>query len=86
MTLAEGDPAIGYAVRQGRQILINTVSETERAAKVNGLVVVFHITPRNSWTDAQIDDYWEAAVRGDLLNQRLANYVELIRVVVFKHV
>lgn len=48
---------IGWAVISGR-ILVNTISETRRAAIVNYLVTK-HGTPiTNAWTDEDIERCW----------------------------
>jgi len=41
------------------EILIRTVSDTKRAAIVNGLYVVFGIPITNHWTDGMIYKAWE---------------------------
>ncbi len=47
----------GWAVVSGR-ILVNTVSETRRAAIVNYLVAHHNINITNAWTDGDIERCW----------------------------
>lgn len=48
---------IGWAVVSGR-VLINTVSETRRAAIVNYLVTKHGTRITNAWTDEDIERCW----------------------------
>lgn len=50
--------AQGFAVLREGQIVIATVAETERAAKVNGLVTLFRISVLHGNTDQQINEAW----------------------------
>lgn len=40
------------------EVQINTVSETERAAMVNGLYIVNRVPALNTWTDEYIQERW----------------------------
>lgn len=51
------DVAVGWAVVSG-QILVNTVSETRRAAIVNYLVTKHAINITNKWSDEDIERCW----------------------------
>jgi hypothetical protein len=52
--------ASGYAVVNDRaEINIRTVGETERSAKISGILVIGQIMPAISWTDEQINGAWE---------------------------
>lgn len=56
-----------FAVRRHDRLIVETVSPTERACKVSGLVVVFGIVPKQHWTDADINMVWNAALqKGDV--------------------
>jgi hypothetical protein len=59
MTIA----APGFAVIVGGDIQVNTVSETERAAKVNGLVTLFGMAVLDHHTDDEIAVAWAEIVR-----------------------
>lgn len=48
--------ATGYAVVQSGEILVATVSATERAAKVNWLVVIPGVAVSADWSDRRIED------------------------------
>ena len=48
---------MGWAVIAGR-ILVNTVSETRRAAIVNYLVTKHGMAITNAWTDEDIERCW----------------------------
>ena len=52
-------PACGFAVFHRGRIVVETVSPTERAAKVNGLVVLFGMAVMNRDTDEQIERAWK---------------------------
>jgi len=52
----------GFAVVFGGVVAMRTVSDTERSAKVNGLVALFGVMVRNSATDAEIDAAWAKVV------------------------
>jgi hypothetical protein len=54
--------ASGFAVVVGDDVQVNTVSETKRAAKVNGLVTLFGMNVLNRHTDAQIEAAWAEVV------------------------
>jgi hypothetical protein len=49
----------GYAIKQHGEIDVRTVSPTERAAKVNWLVVDRNMLITNSARDDQIERAWE---------------------------
>ena len=49
----------GYAIKQYGEIDVRTVSPTERAAKVNWLVVDRKMLVTNSARDDQIERAWE---------------------------
>jgi hypothetical protein len=51
--------AQGFAVVHRGRISVATVSPTERAAKVNALVVLFGVSVMNSDTDAEIERAWQ---------------------------
>lgn len=55
--------APGFAVIVGDDIQINTVSDTKRAAKVNGLVTLFGMKVLDRHTDAEIAAAWDEVVR-----------------------
>jgi len=59
-------PAPGFAVVLAGVIQVNTVSATERTAKVNGLVAIFQMTILNRDSDAKIAEEWNrvAALSG----------------------
>jgi hypothetical protein len=50
---------IGYAVKQGGQIIVETVSPHERAAKANWLAVACGYRIRESHTDHEIEVWFE---------------------------
>ncbi len=50
--------AEGYAVKRGGLILVDTIQKTQRGAMVNGLVVLFGITPMSDWSDEYIATSW----------------------------
>jgi hypothetical protein len=52
--------ASGYAVLVDGKIDLRTVSDTERAAKVNGLLVLYQIMTLRDTPDAQIASAWDA--------------------------
>ena len=51
---------IAYAVVKDAEINIRTVGDTERMAKVNGIVVVGGEMVMASWTDVEIGRKWDA--------------------------
>ncbi len=51
--------AKGWAVTIGAEIDLRTVSPTERAAMVNGLVTIFGVTVYNSHTDEEIEKMFD---------------------------
>jgi hypothetical protein len=68
--------ATGYAVKFGPDIAVNTVSATERAAMVNGLVTLFSFMVLDSHTDEQINAAWDG------LTKRLSFKVQVIEVTI----
>ena len=54
-------PVNAFAALVGRTLVIETVSPTERAAKVNALVVIFKMQIMDSWNDKEIEVAWMAA-------------------------
>lgn len=52
----------GWAVVQGGEILVKTVSDTRRAAIVNWLVTEAEIMVLNSWTDDRIEAIWHDVI------------------------
>lgn len=55
--------ALGFAVERDGQIDVATVSPTELAAKVNGLVTIFNTYPTRGSPDAWINALWLDAVK-----------------------
>ena len=53
-------PAWGYAVLHCGQIIVATVSPTERAAKVNGLTVIYGLPVYARARDDEIEATWRA--------------------------
>lgn len=53
----------GYAVvdTHSGEVKLNTVHDTERGAKVNGLVTMMNIFVSRLWTDTMIDNIWSEA-------------------------
>lgn len=50
----------GFAlVREGEEIMVNTVAETERATKVNALAMLYGYMPHNGVTDEEINAHFE---------------------------
>lgn len=47
------------------EVVINTIHETERGAKVNGLLVLFGKYPTFLWSDKMVDDAWNEEVCRD---------------------
>ena len=50
----------GFAVVRDGQPLVRTVSDLERGARVNGLLVCFGILVMASWGDEEITSAWAA--------------------------
>lgn len=48
----------GYGVLVNGEIDLRTVSETERAAKVNGLLVIYQRMTMRDATDDEIESVW----------------------------
>lgn len=55
-------PGQGFAAVVNGAIVMKTVSGTERAAKVNALVVVFGVAVWDWWTNAMIEEAWTGEV------------------------
>jgi hypothetical protein len=51
--------ATGFAICDEHQILVRTASDTERAAKVNWLVLYGRVYVADIWTDEMIDHAFE---------------------------
>jgi hypothetical protein len=49
----------GYAILLDGKIDLRTVSDTERAAKVNGLVTIYRLLVMNNATDRDIAQAWD---------------------------
>jgi hypothetical protein len=48
--------AVGYAVEQGGELLVETISSSERGAKVNWLWTHRQVPLTNDWTDYMIGE------------------------------
>lgn len=74
----------GFAVELNGDLLIRTASDTEVAAKVNGLIILFQVPPHHTgdWDDEQINKAWDKAIEqfaGD-------NKVSVVPVLITKNV
>lgn len=54
--------ATGFACTVDGEIVMRSVSDTRRAAKVNALVVVFRVPVYGNASDAEIEAAWAAHV------------------------
>lgn len=54
--------ATGFAVVVGGIIDVRTVSPTEQAAKVNGLVLLFQVIPSRNASEIWINEAWARKV------------------------
>lgn len=55
----------GFAVRLDGKIVVETIGPHERAAKANGLLVLFGIMPQHFWTDDHIARSWADCLADD---------------------
>lgn len=75
----------GWAVRNGAELYVNTISATRRAAIVNWLVVCGGAYVTNDHTDEQIEMLWHSvkSMIRDASGVSFGNSVDVIEVEIF---
>lgn len=70
-----------YAAKVDGALNLATVGPHERSAKVNALLVLFNIMPKDGWTDEFIEARWAEAMER-LAREKPQHTVEIVPVLV----
>lgn len=67
--------AKGFAAVLDNEILVATVHDTERGAKVNAILVCYNVRVTAEWSDSHIEKVWEQFLGVALNNGRVLHII-----------